>query len=170
MLIAYKTAQRECVPEQGVWLNGHNLGMLRNFAARIEREKYANWYTCILDYANTVDVRLLIAKRQQYKLNIILYGTELLTIGVPPDLAQHITEWRGGQDSKPLIKCSPEVLAHLRVLGLSASDASDLILIKKTYRQLACLIHPDKHCSDPEMARRFSELTTAYKALIPDDV
>lgn len=50
-----------------------------------------------------------------------------------------------------------------KVLGLSNGASKEQI--KKAYRQLALLYHPD-HNSDPEAAEKFKEINHAYAILI----
>ena len=51
---------------------------------------------------------------------------------------------------------------HYDVLGVSSAATSDEI--KRSYRKLAVLYHPDKN-PDPKVAERFKEITDAYNTL-----
>lgn len=69
---------------------------------------------------------------------------------------------------EPDIEIDPSLPAplqgHFRKLGLSSS-ASDLE-VRKAYRKLALLHHPDKNPKDPDGAKiRFTELALAYEAV-----
>ena len=57
---------------------------------------------------------------------------------------------------------SPRVKASLELLGTS-SDASPVEL-KKAYRRMALLYHPD-HNTDPDAAREFQKITEAFELL-----
>jgi DnaJ-class molecular chaperone len=52
---------------------------------------------------------------------------------------------------------------HRKTLGVSGNSTPDEI--KAAYRKLAKLHHPDNNSNDPEAARKFREVTDAYKAL-----
>ncbi|RYP08979.1 hypothetical protein DL765_008622 [Monosporascus sp. GIB2] len=54
---------------------------------------------------------------------------------------------------------------HYAVLGIDNPDSADQALIKKSYRQLALLRHPDKNPKDPEATVRFQLLNQAYETL-----
>ena len=60
------------------------------------------------------------------------------------------------------------------VLGLTRDDASRpdwLAVLKRAYRRLALMFHPDKNPEDPEAASaRFLDVSEAYKILANDDL
>ncbi|XP_048259432.1 uncharacterized protein LOC124132404 [Haliotis rufescens] len=58
---------------------------------------------------------------------------------------------------------SNEKLKYLRTLGLKFDATEDDI--KKTYKKLALIHHPDKCQNDPEATKRFQELSAAYYGL-----
>ncbi|RYP48327.1 hypothetical protein DL768_005783 [Monosporascus sp. mg162] len=54
---------------------------------------------------------------------------------------------------------------YYAVLCIENPDSADQASIKKSYRQLALLRHPDKNPNDPEATARFQLLNTAYETL-----
>ena len=57
-----------------------------------------------------------------------------------------------------------EVDAARNLLGLE--EEATLSEVKATHRQLAHQFHPDQHPGDPQIAKRFEEITKAYRLLI----
>lgn len=57
-----------------------------------------------------------------------------------------------------------EVDAARNLLGLG--EEATLSEVKAAHRQLAHQFHPDQHPGDPEIAKRFEEITKAYRLLI----
>ncbi len=69
-------------------------------------------------------------------------------------------EWGGAMDSDG--NSSAELAAY-DVLEVDADSSPDLI--KKQYRKLAKIYHPDANSGDPAAATRFHEVQTAYDIL-----
>src|SRR5919206_4553763 len=62
----------------------------------------------------------------------------------------------------------PSQPSHYDTLGVPRTASLDEI--KKRYRELARQHHPDVNRDKPDAAKRFAEITTAYKTLShPDD-
>ncbi|GHF16395.1 hypothetical protein GCM10017044_08350 [Kordiimonas sediminis] len=69
-------------------------------------------------------------------------------------------EWGGAVDADG--NSSTELTAY-DVLEVDAGSSADLI--KKQYRRLAKIYHPDSNPGDPAAAERFHEIQTAYDVL-----
>lgn len=65
-----------------------------------------------------------------------------------------------------------EALSRLRELGASLEDEFDRVQLKRAFRQLALVLHPDRHPrASPrdreKLSARFGELCQAYRTLTP---
>jgi hypothetical protein len=65
-----------------------------------------------------------------------------------------------------------EALSRLRELGASLEDEFDRVQLKRAFRQLALVLHPDRHPgASPrdreQLSARFGELCQAYRTLTP---
>ncbi|RYP07955.1 hypothetical protein DL764_002183 [Monosporascus ibericus] len=58
-----------------------------------------------------------------------------------------------------------EIFDYYALLCIDNPDSADQASIKKSYRQLALLRHPDKNLNDPEATARFQLLKKAYETL-----
>lgn len=78
------------------------------------------------------------------------------------------TASRAPKDEAGSAKPKPSVAKlrpHCRVLGLE-EGIPDLQVLKRAYRKLALLWHPDKNAGDEEAARKFREVSAAYEHLL----
>jgi hypothetical protein len=65
-----------------------------------------------------------------------------------------------------------EALSRLRELGAALEDEFDRVQLKRAFRQLALVLHPDRHPgASPrdreQLSARFGELCQAYRTLTP---
>lgn len=71
--------------------------------------------------------------------------------------------WRYGPRQKLKPKPSPPNVDYYGVLGLKQGCSADEI--KRAYRKLALVHHPDKNRGDPAAEARFKSMTEAYRVL-----
>ena len=55
---------------------------------------------------------------------------------------------------------------YLKIMQLSAQEATDSSVLKKQYKKLVKLYHPDLHQNDPEKEEKFKQLNNAYNELL----
>ena len=55
---------------------------------------------------------------------------------------------------------------YLKIMGLSVDDAIDADVLKKQYKKLVKLYHPDLYQNDHEKEEKFKELNNAYNELL----
>ena len=55
---------------------------------------------------------------------------------------------------------------YLSIMELSAQEATDVSLLKKQYKKLVKLYHPDLNNNDPEKEEKFKKLNNAYNELL----
>ena len=106
------------------------------------------------------------------------------TVGVPPapgladrmgrspvSYASCVTEAaRGVGPTRELTSQEQEALSMLRGLGAALDDDFDQIQLKRAFRQLALVLHPDRHPrasqhDHRQLSARFAVLCRAYRAL-----